>query len=437
MPESEIQELRTIWDALHKLPDSVDALNIILKSKAVHDILTEEKSTSDGESWRLAERFFGRSLRMPLRFHRSQAYGRSPQTARTGSFYLVPTLPLALAFRLLPYGLSVVALPIGEPLADDTTKAPLGALYIVNAEPNAVAVSEIALCQISMQVLLAAMLVDAFHAALEHGKEALRGVGMRVTPDIFVVTVLHGFVTGELAPDLAVPNRLIGHEGRFARDIGADDGREIGNTGAVYMKAASRAAALDKGENDVLMAPARTALGLPFLTADEGFVDLHRLARAAHWLYPDDAHGLTNAVRHKPRSLECDAQGSGELIAADPLLAGAKQIHRLQPESHGDMTVLENGFNLHSEGLTALVALVNTRAGAFALKLTDALGAAAVRADRSFRPNASLDPGVGRRFILEGFAIKHRLGHDASIPVMNQCYQTELGTSNAISRCLC
>jgi hypothetical protein len=50
MPESEIQELRTIWDALHKLPDSVDALNIILKSKAVHDILTEEKSTSDGES---------------------------------------------------------------------------------------------------------------------------------------------------------------------------------------------------------------------------------------------------------------------------------------------------------------------------------------------------------------------------------------------------
>jgi 20S proteasome alpha/beta subunit len=38
MPESEIQELRTIWDALHKLPDSVDALNIILKSKAVHDI---------------------------------------------------------------------------------------------------------------------------------------------------------------------------------------------------------------------------------------------------------------------------------------------------------------------------------------------------------------------------------------------------------------
>jgi hypothetical protein len=90
------------------------------------------------------------TARMPHHLHYTRVYGRSQQTARIGFSYLAPLSPLQLllAFRLLPYGLSVVTLPIGEPLPDDTTKAPLGALYVVNAEPNAVAVAEIELRQI-------------------------------------------------------------------------------------------------------------------------------------------------------------------------------------------------------------------------------------------------------------------------------------------------
>ena len=86
---------------------------------------------------------------MPLRFHHSQAYGRSPRTARTASFYLVSVS--ALAFRLLPYSLSVTSRSIRQALPDDAFKRPLGALYVVNAEPHAVAVAEIELAWISTE----------------------------------------------------------------------------------------------------------------------------------------------------------------------------------------------------------------------------------------------------------------------------------------------
>lgn len=57
--------------------------------------------------------------------------------------------------------------PIGQPLAYRATDRAIGALAVVNPELGAVAVAEIELCQIAVQVLLGAMLVDALHAALE------------------------------------------------------------------------------------------------------------------------------------------------------------------------------------------------------------------------------------------------------------------------------
>src|ERR1700680_3973528 len=94
-----------------------------------------------------------------------QARERFPRTARIEPFYLV-SVP-ALAFRLLPYGLSVTSRSIREALANDTLDRPLSAFDVVNPEPHAVAVAEIELGKISVQVLLFAMLIDALHTALE------------------------------------------------------------------------------------------------------------------------------------------------------------------------------------------------------------------------------------------------------------------------------
>src|SRR5689334_13996249 len=107
--------------------------------------------------------------------HQHRVAGRSPQTARTELSYLALASPLA--FRLLPYGLSVTSLPVGQPLPNDALQRLLGARHVIHTPRDAVAIAEIELREIAMQVLLFAVLVDALHAALEDRIEALNRVG--------------------------------------------------------------------------------------------------------------------------------------------------------------------------------------------------------------------------------------------------------------------
>jgi hypothetical protein len=60
-----------------------------------------------------------------------------------------------------------VRLFIGEPLALGALHSNGGSLRIVDAEPKAVGIPKVELGQVAVQVLLAAVLVHAFHAALE------------------------------------------------------------------------------------------------------------------------------------------------------------------------------------------------------------------------------------------------------------------------------
>jgi len=57
--------------------------------------------------------------------------------------------------------------PICKTLADDSRHKPIGALCIFAAESRAVRIAEIELSDVAVKVLLAAMLVDALHPALE------------------------------------------------------------------------------------------------------------------------------------------------------------------------------------------------------------------------------------------------------------------------------
>jgi hypothetical protein len=79
-------------------------------------------------------------LRLP--FHQCQDRERFAETARIDLFYLA--LPLPLAFRLLPYGLSVTSRSIGQSLADCTLNRAGGPLNVIyrtdygDAETNAI-----------------------------------------------------------------------------------------------------------------------------------------------------------------------------------------------------------------------------------------------------------------------------------------------------------
>src|SRR4051794_36929530 len=98
--------------------------------------------------------------------HRLQAYERSQQTARIGACH--SSLASVFVFRLLfPYGLSVVRRRVGQSLSDDALHGAGGAFCIVYAQPHPIGIAEIELREIAVQMLLAAMLVNPDHAALE------------------------------------------------------------------------------------------------------------------------------------------------------------------------------------------------------------------------------------------------------------------------------
>jgi len=128
-----------------------------------------------------------------------------------------------------------------------------------------------------------------------------------------------------------------------------------------------------------------------------GLVRFHYLTLAAHGR--EDAagfHRLTDTVRHEPCSLERDAQRAVKLVGADALLAGRDQEDRLKPQVHGDVRGLEDGPDLHGEGLPAGVALVGAKARALPLHGAGLIHDAAMRADAALRPDASFNKGIGR-----------------------------------------
>lgn len=62
---------------------------------------------------------------------------------------------------------------IGKALTGSTLQGDESASAVINSQGNAVAVAEVELGKVAVQVMLCTMLVDAFHAALEDRIESL------------------------------------------------------------------------------------------------------------------------------------------------------------------------------------------------------------------------------------------------------------------------
>lgn len=90
---------------------------------------------------------------------------------------------------------------VGQPLAGRSSQGNLTTLRIINTVCNAIVVTEVELCFIAVQKLLGAVLIDAFHAALEDAVEALNGV--RVTlgkagAQLLIAAVVHPVMAAEI-----------------------------------------------------------------------------------------------------------------------------------------------------------------------------------------------------------------------------------------------
>src|SRR5690349_11572816 len=79
--------------------------------------------------------------------------------------------------------------PISQALAINAFKSLHGAGGVIKAQLGAVVGPEIELSQITLQVLLAAMLIGADHAALKDRKEAFQRVGVDAIADIFLAVI--------------------------------------------------------------------------------------------------------------------------------------------------------------------------------------------------------------------------------------------------------
>lgn len=89
-------------------------------------------------------------------------------------------------------------LPVGEPLALRATDRGKGAVGIVEAELFAGVVTEIVFGQVPVQVLLFAVLVDAFHSTFEDGEHAFNRVGVNVAANVLFRAMAHGKVFAEV-----------------------------------------------------------------------------------------------------------------------------------------------------------------------------------------------------------------------------------------------
>jgi hypothetical protein len=87
---------------------------------------------------------------------------------------------------------------LSEPLADYAANCAIGALYIVDAERDPVAVAEIEFGEIAVKVFLADVLIDAVDSALQDREVIFGGIGRDIAANVFLLRVVHGAVTGEV-----------------------------------------------------------------------------------------------------------------------------------------------------------------------------------------------------------------------------------------------
>lgn len=115
--------------------------------------------------------------------------------------------------------------PIGKALAADAFKGKVGTVCIVDTKADAVGITEVELCKVARKVLLATMLVDPAHTALEDTEEAFDGVGVGRavgSADVFVLRMVHPYVLGEVLTGATICLVVVGKKAALAINAGEE-----------------------------------------------------------------------------------------------------------------------------------------------------------------------------------------------------------------------
>lgn len=280
--------------------------------------------------------------------------------------------------------------PIGETLAAGAADHDGGSRGVVHAQLDAVVVAEGELVEVSLEVLLAAVLINTFHAALEDAKEALDGVGGDIATGILARAMMHRLMGGKRLGDRRIQAALIGVQPALGVDVRQQHGLEVVGGDVLDVERAGLTATLDQGEDRTLLlgqvaleqraALAAFAQDRRLSLAQIRLIGLHDLAFAAHRLRLGRSrrHRLADAVRHEPSGLVGDAEHPAKLRRRHALLGSCHQVEAKDPLGKRNVAALHDRADRDREVLPAAVALMQTGAVALALQARDAVRCATV-----------------------------------------------------------
>ena len=162
-------------------------------------------------------------LHTPFRFRRRRSL------LRRRRIFLAAASLMGLARSFSAWNsVSAINSMVGQALAEDALDRALGARLVVHPQCNASVVAELELREAAMPVLLAAVLVDAIHSALENAERAFDPVRVHRAAHVFVDRVPDRFVAHHLATCLDIEPALIGRQRRLSGDVLADDPADRG-----------------------------------------------------------------------------------------------------------------------------------------------------------------------------------------------------------------
>lgn len=251
---------------------------------------------------------------------------------------------------------------------------------------------------VTVQVLRAGVMIDAYQAAFQDGKDAFDAVCRHVAADIFAGAVTDGFVVEAHAAQGAISGMFVGMKNRTCFDIRADFRADRLRIGVGNVLGPSSAASLTHAENGFLAGPASSSMKLLVL--------MHILGEAANVSFVDFDNALQHfelrsarfaeTVQDKPSRFLRDPDFLGELHRRNALTRRDKQVHCINPLVQRNMRPLENRSSPNGEVLFALIAAIE----AF-LSGRDPLAKSADGATRAVRPKARFKIGARRLLIRE------------------------------------
>src|SRR6516162_2318048 len=243
-----------------------------------------------------------------------------------------------------------VSRSIGQPFPIYTTKRASGALHVIDAQRDAVAVPEIKLAQIPVQMSFGAMLVYAPHPALEDREEAFGAIDVGFAARPFLGGVVDTAMSRKASPNAAIGVTFVSH--KLAVGVGIPEHRVAESAGLqiLNLDRSCPSAALDQGNDGHAVGSAHAALPAELgmqdplrrasLPSVEGFIDLDGLAFAAERIGAAFVHRQSDAVPEEPAGLEIDPKDASKLICAETFFRRAHEMDRLQPNVQRHMARL-------------------------------------------------------------------------------------------------